>query len=168
MSTTHRLKKIKPPDLEQQHNIRKFITDCTKVGLLPAKGKGPQPKSAKKQWRSTGDKNKSSKCKQDTSGISKTACEEVQGVLNSTKNKTESKEIQGTVENMSTVSVTPQMGDPTSMLTEIKKMEVRLTASIKETLDKEMSDMEERLSNIIRTSINETVKGIQNSLNTIV
>ena len=45
---------------------------------------------------------------------------------------------------MSTVSVTPQTGDSTAMLTEIKKMEVRLTASIKETWDKEMSDMEER------------------------
>ena len=47
-------------------------------------------------------------------------------------------------------------------------MEVRLTASIKETHDKEMSDMEERLSNIISTTINEAVKGIQSSLNTIV
>ena len=47
-------------------------------------------------------------------------------------------------------------------------MEVRLTASIKETRDKEMSDLEERLSNIISTSINEAVKGIQNSLNKIV
>ena len=47
-------------------------------------------------------------------------------------------------------------------------MEVRITASIKETCDKEMSDMEERLSNIISTTINEAVKGIQSSLNTIV
>ena len=47
-------------------------------------------------------------------------------------------------------------------------MEVRLTASIKETRNKEMSDMEEWLSNIISTTINEAVKGIQSSLNTIV
>ena len=47
-------------------------------------------------------------------------------------------------------------------------MEVRLTARIKETCDKEMSDMEEWLSNIISTTINEAVKGIQSSLNTIV
>ena len=66
---------------------------------------------------------------------------------------------------MSTVSVAPQPGDTTMMLTEIKKMEVRLTASIK---DKEMSDMEVRLSNIISTSINEAVKRIQSSLNTLV
>ena len=47
-------------------------------------------------------------------------------------------------------------------------MESRLTASIKETRDKEMSDMEERLSNIISTTISEAVKGIQSSLNTLV
>ena len=47
-------------------------------------------------------------------------------------------------------------------------MEVRLTASIKETHDKEMFDMEERLSNIISTTINDAVKGIQSSLNMIV
>ena len=47
-------------------------------------------------------------------------------------------------------------------------MEVRLTASIKETRDKEMSDMEERLSSIISTTINDAVKGIQSSLNTLV
>ena len=69
---------------------------------------------------------------------------------------------------MSNVHVTPQAGDATTMLTEIKKMEVRLTASIKETRDKEMSDMEEWLSNIISTTINEAVKGIQSSLNTLV
>ena len=54
------------------------------------------------------------------------------------------------------------------MLNEIKSMELWLTASIKETQDKEMSDMEERLSNIISTSISEAVKGIHSSLNTIV
>ena len=48
MSTARRLKKIKPPDPEQQHNIRKVIADCTKVGLFPAKGKGTQAKTAKK------------------------------------------------------------------------------------------------------------------------
>ena len=47
-------------------------------------------------------------------------------------------------------------------------MESTLTASIKETRDKEMSDMEERLSNIISTTISEAVKGIQSSLNTLV
>ena len=53
MYTAHRLKKIKPPDPGQQHNIRKFIADCTKVGLLPSKTKGLQPK---KRRRSTGEK----------------------------------------------------------------------------------------------------------------
>ena len=56
---------------------------------------------------------------------------------------------------MSNVHVTSLTGDATTMLTEIKKMEVRLTASIKETRDKEMFDMEERLSNIISTTISE-------------
>ena len=70
---------------------------------------------------------------------------------------------------MSNVHVTPQASDATTtMLSEIKKMESRLTASIKETRDKEMSDMEERLSNIISTTISEAVKGIQSSLNTLV
>ena len=45
---------------------------------------------------------------------------------------------------MSNVHVTPQESDATTaMLSEIKKMESRLTASIKETRDKEMFDMEE-------------------------
>ena len=46
MSTAHRLRKIKPPDPGQQYNIRKFISDCTNVGLLPPKIKGSQPKKS--------------------------------------------------------------------------------------------------------------------------
>ena len=88
--------------------------------------------------------------------------------MKSAKHQIQTQEVERIAENMSTVSVTSQIGDSTSMLNEIKKMEVRLTASIKETRDKEMSDMEERLSNIISTSINEAVKGIQSSLYTIV
>ena len=69
---------------------------------------------------------------------------------------------------MSTVSVSPSIGDSSQMLNEIKSMELCLTASIKETRNKEMSAMEERLFNIISTSISEAVKGIHSSLNTIV
>ena len=69
---------------------------------------------------------------------------------------------------MSIMSVSPQVGDSSQMLSEIKSMELRLTTSIKETRDKEISDMEEQLSNIISTSISEAVKGIQSSLNTLV
>ena len=168
MSTARRLKKIKPPDPGQQHNIRKFIADCTKVGLLPSKIKGPQPK---KRRRSTGEKNKESRCKQSTPKLTEPAYVEVKSTLDSTNNKQEEEEAQEVTDitnTMSNVNITSLTGDATRMLTEIKEMEVRLTASIKETHDKEMSDMEERLSNIISTTINDAVKGIHSSLNTIV
>ena len=92
-------------------------------------------------------------------------------MLDSTNDRHEEEEAQeGTdiTNTMSNVNITSLTGDATMMLTEILKMEVRLTASIKETHDKEMSDMEERLSNIISTTINDAVKGIQSSLNMIV
>ena len=167
MSTARRLKKIKPLDPGQQHNIRKFIADCTKVGLLPSKTKGSQPK---KRRRSTGEKNKDSRCKQNSPKQTDPAYVEVKSALDSTdlKQQEQAQEVIDITNTMSNVNVTSLTGDATMMLTEIKKMEVRLTASIKETHDKEMSDMEERLSNIISTTINEAVKGIQSSLNTIV
>ena len=168
MSTAHRLKKIKSPDPGQQHKIRKFIADCTKVGLLPSKTKGSQPK---KRRRSTGEKNKESRCKQSSPKLTESAYVEVKSTLDSTDDKQEEEEAQEVTDitnTMSNVNITSLTGDATTMLTKIKKMEVRLTASIKETHDKEMSDMEEWLSNIISTTINDAVKGIQSSLNTIV
>ena len=127
-----------------------------------------QVKTVKKRCRSTADKNISSKCKQDFSENPELACEEALSTSNSVNSQTQSQNIERITESMSTVSVSPQTGDSSQMLTEIKSMELRLTASIKEKQDKEMSDMEERLSNIISTSISEAVKGIQSSLNTIV
>ena len=149
----------------QQHNIRKFKADCTKVGLLPVRGKANQVKTIKKWCRSTGDKNQASKHKQDSSATSET---DVPKTLNQAESPTDSHHIDGITTSMSTMSVSPPIGDSSQMLNEIKSMEIRLTASIKETRDKEMSAMEERLSNIISTSISEAVKGIHSSLNTIV
>ena len=167
MSTARRLKKVKPPDPGQQHNIRKFIADCTKVGLLPSKTKGSQPK---KRRRYTGEKNKDSRRKQNSPKLTDSAYVEVKSVLDSTdhKQQEQAQEVTNITNTMLNVNVTSLTGEATMMLTEIKEMEVRLTASIKETCDKEMSDMEERLLNIISTTINEAVKGIQSSLNTIV
>ena len=90
---------------------------------------------------------------------------EVRSTLNSTNDKQEEEEAKE-VRDIS--NITSLTGDATTMLMEIKEMEVRLTASIKETHDKEMSDMEERLSSIISTTINDAVKGIQSSLNALV
>ena len=167
MSTACRLRKIKPPDPGQQHNIRKFISDCTNVGLLPPKIKGSQPK---KRQRSTGEKNKESRRKQNSPKLIDSAYVEVQSALDNTDQiqLDQVQEVTDITTTMSNVHVTPQASDATTMLTEIKKMELRLTASIKETRYKEMSDMEERLSNIISTTISEAVKGIQSSLNTLV
>ena len=59
MSATRRSRKIIPVDPEQQPHIRKFITECTKVGLLPANTKNVRTKvPGQKRRRSTGDKNK--------------------------------------------------------------------------------------------------------------
>ena len=167
MSTARRLRKIKPPDPGQQHNIRKFISDCTNVGLLPPKIKGSQPK---KRRRSTGEKNKESRRKQNSPKLIDSAYVEVQSALDNTDQiqLDQAQEVMDITTTMSNVHVTSQASDATTMLTEIKKMELRLTASIKETRDKEMSDMEERLSNIISTTISEAVKGIQSSSNTLV
>ena len=103
--------------------------------------------------------------------MTESAYVEVKSTLDSTDDKQEeieAQEVTDITNTMSNVNITSLTGDATTMLTEIKKMEVRLTASIKETHDKEMSDTEERLSNIISTTINDAVKGIQSSLNTIV
>ena len=58
------------------------------------------------------------------------------------------------------------------MLSEIKKMEERLSAKITTNKDQEISEMEERLNNNIRstidTSIKDALKVIQTSLNTVV
>ena len=86
MSTAHRLKKIKPPDPGQQHNIRKFIADCTKIGLLPSKTKGSQPK---KRRRSTGKKNKESRHKPSSPKLTESAYVEVKSTLDSTDDKQE-------------------------------------------------------------------------------
>ena len=114
-----------------------------------------------------GEKNKEARSKQSSPKLTESAYVEVKSTLNSTNNKQEeeeAKEVTDISNTMSNVNITSLTGDATTMLTEIKKMEVRLTASIKETRDKEMSDMEERLSSIISTTINDAVKGIQSSL----
>ena len=87
-----------------------------------------------------GDKNQSSKHKQD---LSTTPESEAPKTSNQAGNLAESQNIDRITNSMSTVSVSPQMGDSSQMLNEIKSMELQLTASIKETRDKEMSDMEE-------------------------
>ena len=109
MSTARRLKKIKPADPAQQHNIRKFIADCTKLGLLPVRGKATQVKTVKKQRQSTGDKNQSSKRKQD---LSTTPESEAPKTSNQAGNLAESQNIDRITNSMSTVSVSPQMGTP--------------------------------------------------------
>ena len=116
------------------------------------------------------EKNKESRRKQNSPKLTDSAYVEVKSALDSTdhKQQEQAQEVIDITNTMSNVNVTSLTGDATTMLTEISKMEVRLTASIKETRDKEMSDMEEQLSNIISTTINEAVKGIQSSLNTIV
>ena len=118
MSTACRLKKIKPPDPGQQHNIRKFIADCTKVGLLPSKTKGLQPK---KRRRSTGEKNKESRHKQSSPKLTDSAYVEVKSTLDSTddKQEEEAQELINITNTMLTVKVTSLTGDATMMLTEI-------------------------------------------------
>ena len=117
MSTARRLKKIKPPDPGQQHNIRKFIADCTKVGLLPSKTKGSQPKKR----RSTGEKNKESRRKQSSPKLTDSAYVEVKSALDSTddKQEEEAQEVIDITNTMSNVNVTSLTGDATTMLTEI-------------------------------------------------
>ena len=120
MSTARRLRKIKPPDPGQQHNIRKFISDCMNVGLLPPKIKGSQPK---KRQRSTGEKNKESRRKQNSPKLIDSAYVEVQSALDNTDQiqLDQVQEVTDITTTMSNVHVTPQASDATTMFTEIKK-----------------------------------------------
>ena len=121
MSTARRLRKIKPPDPGQQHNIRKFISDCTNVGLLPPKIKGSQPK---KRQRSTGEKSKESRRKQNSPKLIDSAYVEVQSALDNIDQiqLDQVQEVTDITTTMSNVHVTPQASDATTtMLSEIKK-----------------------------------------------
>ena len=164
MSATRRSRKIIPVDPEQQPHIRKFITECTKVGLLPDKTKGTHTKvPGQKRRRSTGDKNKVHKKPPIEKEPNNSVQEEVLEML-----KTDSVYPAQHKMSSSVSKESSDMPDSNNMLEVIKQMELQLTANIKETKEKELQSIETRLSELINKSINESVEKLHASVSNAV
>ena len=137
-------KNIVPVDPERQPHIKKFVTDGRRVGISIVSGKTNNKAVPKKRRRrSTGEtKGKSEKRRTVIHSESSFVSEEGAESLTS--------RMAATTINSVSPSVT--------MLQEIKNMEERLKASMKENGEKEFNDMEVKLKNIIENSIKESIQ----------
>ena len=154
MFTSCRSRKIKPINPEEQPIICQFIVDSAISQTTPENPENPESKG-KKRRRSTGSKNPGNKRHNS-----------VPDLITVSSNTAE--------ETISTMTDTPveMLSAANTMLSEIKKMEEWLSTQITTSKDKELSEMEERLNNNIKstidTSIKDALKVIQTSFNAVI
>ena len=159
MSITPRSKKIKPINPEEQPVICQFIVESAK----PQSDSDSPECKGKKQRRSTGGKSSISKRCNSTSDATAE-----HSVIVNTEETTDCNEI---TRKMIDIQVEEESAANT-MLTEIMRMEERLTAKITSSKREELSEMEKQLKNNIKstidTSIKDAIKVMQTLLNKVV
>ena len=148
-------RRLLPVDPEQQPPIRTFISECKKAGLTGVEGRILANKVVnKKRHRSSDDKRLSGKRKPTSSTNSKS------------KNKNSIDSIPELSRKMATIVVNPEGKDPTVLA--IEGMEARLKASMTESREKEIAQMEIRLKvnmkEVIKTSIQRAIDTLGNTI----
>ena len=144
-------KNIVPVDPERQPHIKKFVTDGRRIGISTVSGKTNNKAVLKKRRRrSTGEtKGKSQKRRtviyNESSSVSEEGAESLTSRMAAT-----------TIN-----SVSPSV----TMLQEIKNMEERLKASMKENREKELNDMEVKMKSIIENSVKESIQTMSAAIN---
>ena len=159
MSITRRSKKIKPINPEEQPVIHQFIVESVK----PQSDSDSPKCKGKKRRRSTGGKSSISKRCNSTSDVTV----EHRVIVNTE----ETRDCNEITRKMTDIQVEKESAANT-MLTEIMRMEERLTAKITSSKREELSEMEKQLNNNIKstidTSIKDAIKVMQTSLNKVV
>ena len=140
---SHRPRKIKPLNPEEQHQILQYI-GSNKKDLST-----PESHSTKKRRRSTGEKSSNKRVNLPSDTQSK---EEASN--SSTKEALAQQQI---TERMSNIQVN-KTDSNSPMLEEIMKMEARLTVSITTGRQNDISELESRLNENIKSTIGSSIK----------
>ena len=148
MSVSHKSRKAKLLNREDQPQILQFITDGVSNSSNPRK-------ESKKRRRSTGEKSQAKK-RVDSPCGPKTLVSSPQ--LDITTHIDNQNNIACTLSKMNMEETNSSASSTSPMLDEIMKMEARLTASITTNRDKEISDMEARLNSNIKSTIDTSIK----------
>ena len=143
MSMSHRPRKIKPLNPEEQHQILQYIGSNKKDSLTP------ESHSTKKRRRLTGEKFSSNKRVNLPSDI-----QSKEEFNSSTKEALAQQQI---TERMSNIQVN-KTDSNSPMLEEIMKMEARLTVSITTGRQNDISELESRLKENIKSTIGSSIK----------
>ena len=144
-------KNIVPVYPERQPHIKKFVTNGRRVGISIVSGKTNNKAVPKKRRRrSTGE----------TKGNS----EKRRTVIHSKSSFVSEEGAESLTSKMAATTINP-VSPSVTMLHEIKNMEERLKASMKENQEKGFNDMEVKLKNIIENSIKESIQTMSAAIN---
>ena len=147
-------KVIVPVDPEHQPHIKKFVSEAKKSGTTLASGKTSlKTIVTKRRRRSTGEV-KLKAHKRHPLLLSESV------VVSEANSEEISIKMAATILNATATSAT--------MLQEIKNMEERLKASMKENREKELIEMEVKMKNIIKNSIKESIESMSTVINNTV
>ena len=137
-------------DPGHQPQIKKFVADGKKGSAIAVNGKASTKVTLKKRRRRSTGESKTKSQKRRPLLLSETVVIEDNPETITTK--------------MATTTLNP-VSPNTTMLQEIKNMEERLKASMKENWEKELSEMEVKMKNIIENSIKESIASISSAIN---
>ena len=144
-------KNIVPVDPERQPHIKKFVTDGRRIEISTVSGKTNNKAVPKKRRRrSTGE----------MKGKSEKRCT----VIHSESSFVSEEGAESLTSRMAATTINP-VSPSVTMLQEIKNMEERLKASMKENWEKELNDMEVKLKSIIENSIKESIQNMSAAIN---
>ena len=142
---------IVPVDPEHQPHIKKFVSEVKRSSTTVASGKTNTKIILKKRRRKS-------------TGESKTKSQERRPVLLSESIIVTEDTPEALTTKMATTTLN-LVSPNTVMLQEIKNMEERLKASMKENREKELSVMEVKMKNIIENSIKESIASMSSAIN---
>ena len=143
-------KTIVPVDPEHQPQIKKFVADGKKGSAVVVSGKASTKVTLKKRRRSSTGESKTKSQKRCPLLLGESVVIEDNPETITTK--------------MATTTLNP-VSPNTTMLQEIKNMEERLKASMKENREKELSEMEVKMKNIIENSIKDSIASMSSAIN---
>ena len=144
-------KNIVPVDPEHQPHIKKFVTNGRRVGISIVSGKTNNKAVPKKRRRRS-------------TGEMKGKSEKRRTVIHSKSSFVSEEGAESLTSRMVATTINP-VSPSVTMLHEIKNMEERLKASMKENQEKGFNDMEVKLKNIIENSIKESIETMSAAIN---
>ena len=147
-------KNIVPVDPEHQPHIKKFVTDGKRIGISTVSGKTNNKVVLKKRRRRSTGESKGKPQKRRTVIYSESSLVSEEGAESLTSR-------------MAATTLNP-VSPSATMLQEIKNMEERLKASMKENREKELNDMEVKMKSIIENSIKESIQTMSDAINTTI